>query len=472
MKDFLQRGQTPLCHRDKCHYEYSRSTFFTLPIPRHLFNRLLPLVRSEERLHCSKCRFYYSLDDEHEDHQCHFPSSPLSREEMLVDLLPRTRFPFSAEQLDLYLRRHPSNNPLKVVEDLSPFGSVFPYELVRRECSICLEECRYEEIFVFDCPSLHKCCSKCFLQSCRTKINEEQILTCVLCQHLLNDGDLNQLPRLDQQQLKQIKDYQLTKTFDLYSRRTRTILKCPRANCSWIAELQDPNERFRVVCQLCQYQFCSLCNQQYHYRTQCQQIIQITQQWFTWCQTGSSLFLSSLLIHLSRRIGRQRYQQVREEDEANEQRTRDLQRRYEELMQDEEYKSNNCRLCPSCQRLVQRLEGCDAMICGQDAHGGNLQSGCGQRFNWTEAQPYQSSTTTFQVQELPQRDRSRPHHQGIRCDHCSEQVNGIRFDCVHCPALTFCELCEQQATLQHSQQHLFRLIRDPQQELFSSFHIQ
>lgn len=72
----------------------------------------------------------------------------------------------------------------------------------------------------------------------------------------------------------------------------------------------------------------------------------------------------------------------------NENRNLDLRRRYEELMNDEQYKAQNCRLCPSCKRVVQRLEGCDTMICGQDAHGGNVQSGCGTKFNWARAQPY------------------------------------------------------------------------------------
>ena len=46
-------------------------------------------------------------------------------------------------------------------------------------------------------------------------------------------------------------------------------------------------------------------------------------------------------------------------------------------MNDERYKAQNCRRCPSCKRVVQRLEGCDAMFCEQDADGGHVQSGCG-----------------------------------------------------------------------------------------------
>lgn len=78
--------------------------------------------------------------------------------------------------------------------------------------------------------------------------------------------------------------------------------------------------------------------------------------------------------------------------QENSSRNAELRRRYEELIRDEQYKAQHCRLCPSCNRVVQRLEGCDKMICGQDAHGGNIQSGCGMKFNWQQAQPYQPST--------------------------------------------------------------------------------
>lgn len=62
----------------------------------------------------------------------------------------------------------------------------------------------------------------------------------------------------------------------------------------------------------------------------------------------------------------------------------------------------------------------------------------------------------------------------IRCDQCQNDVVGIRFDCVHCPSLTFCEKCEQQATLDHltqnqtnQQQHIFKLIMTPEEEAYS-----
>jgi hypothetical protein len=81
----------------------------------------------------------------------------------------------------------------------------------------------------------------------------------------------------------------MRKTFDAYSSCTREIIKCPKPNCTWVAKATDPNERFRVKCPICQNEFCSLCNQQYHYRTTCQQL-QLPQRWFFWCQTGFTGF--------------------------------------------------------------------------------------------------------------------------------------------------------------------------------------
>jgi hypothetical protein len=164
-----------------------------------------------------------------------------------------------------------------------------------RVCDICMESRPYDDIYVFDCDDSHKLCYGCYYQSCQTQMEHGQILTCALCSNPLRDGELNQL-RVPFEQIEKIRDYQMRKTFDIYSRRTRGIIKCPNQNCSWVAEAEDPNERFRVVCPMCEKQFCSLCNQQYHYRTKCQQLTQITQRWFFWCQTGLNKLLFLILF--------------------------------------------------------------------------------------------------------------------------------------------------------------------------------
>ena len=43
--------------------------------------------------------------------------------------------------------------------------------------------------------------------------------------------------------------------------------------------------------------------------------------------------------------------------QRNAQRNEELRQRYNDLLADENYKAQNCRLCPNCRRVVQHLSG-------------------------------------------------------------------------------------------------------------------
>ena len=46
----------------------------------------------------------------------------------------------------------------------------------------------------------------------------------------------------------------------------------------------------------------------------------------------------------------------------------------------------NIKRCPHCGFPVQKIEGCDQMVCGRDAHGvARFDGGCGRAFKWSEA---------------------------------------------------------------------------------------
>jgi hypothetical protein len=173
--------------------------------------------------------------------------------------------------------------------------AVFPVELPSRECDTCMESCLYDDIFVFGCPDSHKLCYKCYEMSCRTKMINNEILTCGICSYQLPYGELKQL-RVSAARRDEFVQYQVQKTFESYAGSTRGVIKCPKQDCKWAFEPENPMERFRVVCQLCSNEFCSLCNQQYHYQTHCQQLAVITQQWFFWCNTGTVFNLIRNLV--------------------------------------------------------------------------------------------------------------------------------------------------------------------------------
>ena len=103
------------------------------------------------------------------------------------------------------------------------------------------------------------------------------------------------------------------------------------------------------------------------------------------------------------------------EQEADAKRNEELRRRYEELKADEELKAKTCRLCPHCKRVVQHMGGCSSMICGQNYHGGDQQSGCGKSFDWSQALPYIPIVNTVHEQiKSALENQQRVVHIGIR----------------------------------------------------------
>lgn len=102
---------------------------------------------------------------------------------------------------------------------------------------------------------------------------------------------------------------------------------------------------------------------------------------------------------------------------ANQRRNDELRGRYNNAMADEKYKAENCRLCPHCRRVVQHMGGCSSMICGQDYHGGNNQSGCGKSFTWEQATPYTATAVREPKQvmsDLPRPESKVVVHENIK----------------------------------------------------------
>jgi hypothetical protein len=136
---------------------------------------------------------------------------------------------------------------------------------------------------------------------------------------------------------------------------------------------------------------------------------------------------------------------------------------WQHLQADEQYKAQRCRRCPSCNRVVEKIDGCDAMLCGRNYHGGDQQQGCGARFNWTQARAYDPDTgrrpdmPSFE-QAAPEEAAQHRHMVGpdvpVCCDECSEPIVGPRAECVHCASHERCIRCHFEP---HPQNHVFRL---------------
>lgn len=99
------------------------------------------------------------------------------------------------------------------------------------------------------------------------------------------------------------------------------------------------------------------------------------------------------------------------------------------------------------------MGGCDMMVCGMDAHGGNRQNGCGAHFMWSQARPYKTDGAvpaelgeSAVLGDRPERSAEQTLElcQGVElpCSYCSAPITGVGFRCIHCRgSLALCLQC-------------------------------
>jgi hypothetical protein len=204
-----------------------------------------------------------------------------------------------------------------------------------------------------------------------------------------------------------------------------------------------------VDCPQCHVNFCASCHTTpYHYRVKCSEVMQYTRGWTEWLTLGRQEYL--------RQTETQQQQYLREAAQyeaakaTHEKEVQEARARFEELTQNEEWKAAHCRLCPNCNRAIEKLSGCDSMKCGEDYHGGNNQQGCGASFNWRNAQPYVPNTGIGQTQaelnarppkEVQKTKYRIDSHHFITCDSCKQVIEGPLIQCMHCPSVSLCLHC-------------------------------
>ena len=244
--------------------------------------------------------------------------------------------------------------------------------------------------------------------------------------------------------------------WEKYKKLTLTIglmnvqgcIGCPTAGCeNWLEIDQSSKGKFRCDCNACGESFCSLCKEKYHYQTTCEEIHMIKMRWFQW-------------------IAQDRGEKEEEiNKEAIVKRRLEIERRMKDFLLDEKWKEEHLRLCPSCKNPVEKLGGCDKMVCGNDFHGGNIQRGCGKKFSWHAAKKYKSTYDPHHFEKaalavkIDKDDKVRlknDHGEFVRCDKCLNKIYGYRFSCINCPCYNLCEDCEMEST--HDSSHYFKII--------------
>lgn len=328
------------------------------------------------------------------------------------------------------------------------------------ECPICFaDECEES----WRCPQGHRFCISCMHQH----VDAVAFPRCpdVGCSYELKEPDLRLLD-MSPERLAAFASGQLQCAVEALSAGCNgsgreVLVRCQRAECSNVVLMVLGTKPTRFLCSCGAEAFCTHCHQApYHFHASCAQVQPLRERWFAWISAGRERY------HGREQAARVHEGQLRA--------LRDGIKRHIELEQDEHWKEQHCRCCPNCQRPVQKLEGCDSMKCGQDAHGGNLQDGCGHSFRWSDAKRYAAcvskkdrpkaskirSMTERQAQSAKLRG-ANSFHPFTHCSNCSlagQGIKGLRFRCIHCENYNLCSSCEPQVGEFHDQAHVFEIL--------------
>ncbi|CAM9790852.1 unnamed protein product [Ectocarpus fasciculatus] len=231
-----------------------------------------------------------------------------------------------------------------------------------------------------------------------------------------------------------------------------------------------------VKCASCLVEFCSRCKRSpYHYGAECDEVVRLSREWSHWLSEGKAAFLGVMAAQDDQhRALLDRHNKRKDEHDRAVKEAERVRLEYERM---EEWKEQRCRCCPHCGRTIEKLSGCDIMVCGVDAHGGNVQNGCGARFSWALARPYQADrgeckATPFTEQEPEAAARSRHFIAdgiALRCDRCHRDVVGPLFRCVHCPSFACCLECQDVVSNDPRHvHHIFRVVNGDKEQHASS----
>ena len=163
MTEFCRTQSIPVCHLRLCDYQLSRHEISLIPLERRISDRLLKLVKGEQRPRCSKCHFYIHINDneDFDEHiqsceeliPCEYCQLPYSfkkleiharqcrtdhssqNDKLINFVLTRTKYPFTKEQIRSFIQQKNKNrqhslDPLSIIDDLAVFGIEYIYIFV------------------------------------------------------------------------------------------------------------------------------------------------------------------------------------------------------------------------------------------------------------------------------------------------------------------------------------------------------
>eukprot|EP00906_Rhabdomonas_costata_P019200 RCo028010 len=328
---------------------------------------------------------------------------------------------------------------------------------LRSMCPTCGDLCE-EPLVSVHCPHSHSLCAECFGRFLDlVDSGSVAALYCPICpitaqgqasRYTLRYEDYvgcwSQLPEAHQATFAKLL------TASVLGNSPNYFL-CP--GCTMILEIPEPLQpagapRGRPVqCPNCQRGFCAHCKQLCHPRCSCAELREHELLWNRWTTQQRPAFRRQLEHRTSSPAAPL---------------DREAAQRLREFERDEAWKERNCRLCPGCHRVVQKIDGCNQVLCGHDYHGGNEQQGCGLVFDWSSARAYartEAAACLYQTQLTQGPGRWGLHPEPFWCcggGGAPHHVVGPLFRCLNCEEV-FC----WQHEAEHGGDHVLQVVEPP-----------
>lgn len=205
-----------------------------------------------------------------------------------------------------------------------------------------------------------------------------------------------------------------------------------------------------VECPKCQTRFCRQCRRgPFHFRATCDEVPRIEASWRQWLAVHRDQYIEKRAAEESQ--FRDALRDFKEKKAEQAKQLQAAEQRAQEFKDMEQWKAARCRRCPRCGRAIEKLAGCDSMTCGQDAHGGNVQNGCGHHFAWSAAPQYHPACDASHLSRPPPpppapTERRKmywevPGGKVLQCAMCKEAIDGPLFLCIDCYACCSCLKC-------------------------------
>eukprot|EP00759_Apiculatamorpha_spiralis_P026237 PhF_6_TR29313/c2_g2_i1/m.42990 len=288
-------------------------------------------------------------------------------------------------------------------------------------CVSCLGEYEVRDIYSVNCPLSHKVCRDCIKRMIGIAVKDRALAACPCvtdgkkCNYTLTSPEIRGLLDGTAEDRAVFLKYQRIELNVALSDEGQYFM-CPSCGHHVFESINFRRIPHPFKCDKCGTTSCTMLGcVPYHYgATSCEEARNLQAQW----------------LHLTTQIGSLNLSAEYVQDQNN--RFQQLQT----LVLDEERKAEVCRHCPNCTRIIERMEGCSNMWCGQDYHYGNNQNGCGATFKWDQAARYVAVIPTPpRTDHIMEELRStRNHGNEFPCKLCGKaEIVGPRFSCVCCP---------------------------------------